>query len=72
MNIEEKWNNTTVSHAFLEGNIDTFKKYTEEYSGDSPDDAKWIKRWNSFLGTLEKNKEDIDILKKECSKFMAA
>ncbi len=66
------WPNTTVARAFLEGKIDTFKKFTEEYSGDSPDDPKWIKRWNSFLETLEKNRGDIDILKKECSKFMAS
>ncbi len=68
----QQWPNTTVARAFLEGNIDTFKKFTEEYSGDNPNDPKWTKRWNSFLETLEKNRGDIDILKKECSKFMAA
>lgn len=68
----QQWPNTTVARAFLEGKIDTFKKFTEEYSGDNPDDPKWVKRWNSFLETLDKNREDIEQLKKECTKFMIA
>ncbi len=68
----QQWPNTTVARAFLEGKINTFKKFTEEYSGDNSDDPKWNKRWNSFLKSLEDNKNYIDALKKECSKFMTA
>jgi hypothetical protein len=68
----QQWPATTVVRAFLDGKIDTFKKYTEEQTGDNPGDAAWQTRWNGFIKTLEDNKDNHDILKDLCSKFMTA
>ena len=62
----------TVVRTFLDSKIDTFKKYTEEQTGDNPEDAAWQKRWNGFIKILEENKDNQDTLKDLCSKFMAA
>ncbi len=51
--------------------IAKFKKYTEEYTGDLADDAKWVKRWNAFLTAVDS--EISDEKKKEViSKFLIA
>lgn len=68
----EQWPATTVVKAFLEGKIDRFKAYCESYNGDNSEDAKWIKRWTTFIKSLEETKEDRETLKELCSKFMAA
>ena len=68
----QQWPATTVVRAFLDGKIDTFKKYTEEQTGDNPEDAAWQKRWNGFIKILEENKDNLDKLKDLCSKFMTA
>ena len=68
----EQWPNTTVVRAFLDGKLDTFKKYTEEQTGDNPDDPKWQKRWNAFVESLKENKDNESCLKEICSKFMTA
>ena len=68
----EQWPATTVVKAFLEGKIDRFKAYCESYNGDNSEDAKWIKRWTTFIKSLEETKEDRETLKELCSKFMTA
>ena len=68
----EQWPSTTVVKAFLEGKLDKFKAYTEGNTGQNPEDPKWIKRWSSFIKTLEENKNNEVALKDKCSKFMTA
>jgi hypothetical protein len=68
----KQWPATIVVRAFLDGKLDTFKKYTEEQTGDNPDDSKWQNRWDTFVGTLEENKDNESMLKELCSKFMTA
>ena len=68
----EQWPATTVVKAFLEGKLDKFKAYTEGNTNESPGDPKWMKRWNSFMKTLEENKNNESIMKDLCSKFMTA
>jgi hypothetical protein len=41
-------------------------------TAENPDDSKWQKRWNQFITTLESHKDDEEIMKDECSKFMSA
>lgn len=48
-----------------------FKTYTETYTGDKPDDSKWMKRWTEFLADVEKADTD-DSKKSIISKFLAA
>ncbi len=68
----KQWPAITVVRAFLDGKLDTFKKYTEEQTGDNPDDPKWQKRWDVFVESLEENKDNESCLKEICSKFMTA
>ena len=67
----EQWPATTVVKAFLEGKMDKFKAYSEAHTNENPEDPKWIKRWSSFVKTLEEYKEDTNALKDLCSTFMA-
>jgi hypothetical protein len=57
----EQWPATTIVRAFLEGKIDTFKKFTEEQTGDNPENSKWQKSWNTFIKNLEVMKLDAKI-----------
>ena len=68
----QQWPAATVVRAFLENKLDTFKKFTEEQTGDNPNDNTWQKRWESFIKSLEDNKDNEEKLKDICSKFMAA
>jgi hypothetical protein len=68
----QQWPASTVVQAFLEGKIEHFKTYTETLSVENKEDPKWIKRWTEFVESLEQNRQDEDILKKLCSKFMTA
>jgi len=68
----EQWPATTVVKAFLEGKLDKFKEYSEAHANENPKDQTWIKRWSSFVKTLEENKNNEVALKDKCSKFMAA
>ena len=68
----EQWPAVTVVKAFLEGKLDKFKSYTEKHIGEKPEDPKWIKRWASFVTSLEQHRSDESHLKGMCSKFMAA
>lgn len=68
----EQWPATTIVRAFLEGKIDTFKKFTEEQTGDNPENPKWQKSWNTFIKNLEDNQNNNDKLKELCSKFLTA
>jgi hypothetical protein len=67
-----QWPSRSVVRAFLDGKIDTFKKFAEEQSDEDSEDRKWIKRWNTFVESLEKSREDEEGLKKLCSAFMTA
>jgi hypothetical protein len=67
-----QWPAATVVRAFLENKLDSFKTFTEQQTGDNPDDKAWQKRWESFVKSLEDNKENEEALKSLCSKFMTA
>lgn len=71
-NNRQQWPATTVVRAFLEGTLDRFKEFTENATGDNPDNSKWQKRWNAFVDSLEENKCNPTELKSLCSKFMTA
>jgi len=68
----QQWPATTVVRAFLDSKIDGFKKFTEEQTGDKPDNPSWQKRWNEFIKSLEENKDSEETMKELCSKFMTA
>ena len=68
----EQWPAATVVKAFLEGKMDKFKAYSEAHTNQNPADPKWIKRWSSFVKTLEEKRDDETVLKDLCSTFMAA
>lgn len=68
----EQWPAATVVKAFLEGKLDKFKTYSEAHTNQNPADPKWIKRWSSFVKTLEEKRDDETVLKDLCSTFMAA
>ena len=67
----EQWPATTVVKAFLESKLEKFKAYSEAHTNENPDDPKWIKRWSSFMKTLEENRNDTNALRDLCSTFMA-
>jgi hypothetical protein len=68
----QQWPATSVAKAFLDGKIDNFKKFTELQTGDDPDDSVWQKRWNSFIKSLDENKDNEKQLKTLCTKFLTA
>ena len=68
----QQWPATTIVRAFLEGKIEHFKEYTEKQTGDDPESPTWQKRWNTFIKSLEENKEEDDELQALCSKFLTA
>jgi hypothetical protein len=68
----EQWPAVTVVRAFLENKLNKFKAYTESHAGEKVEDPKWIKRWSSFVTSLEQNRENKEKLKILCSKFMTA
>jgi hypothetical protein len=68
----QQWPASTVVRAFLEGKIDRFKEFTENATGDAPDNPKWKKRWDAFIETLEANRANPTQLKVLCSKFMTS
>jgi hypothetical protein len=68
----EQWPAKTIVKAFLDNKIETFKQFTEEQTGDNPEDSHWQKRWNSFIKELEDNKNNEKVLKDLCSKFLTA
>lgn len=71
-NDRQQWPAITIVRAFHDGKIDTFKQFTEEQTGDNPDDETWQNRWQSFIKSLEDNKQDELKLKDLCSKFLTA
>jgi len=70
--VRQQWPAITIVKAFLDGKIDIFKKYTEEQTGDNPDDIIWQKRWHQFINSLNGNNKNENKLKSLCSKFLAA
>ena len=68
----QQWPSGTIVRAFIDGKIDAFKNCTETMTGENPDDSKWQKRWNQFITTLESHKDDEELMKDDCGKFMAA
>ncbi len=64
----QQWPSSTVLKAYKEGKISAFKKFTEEYAGDSGE--KWEKRWTEFeISLADKTDEETTKL---ISKFMTA
>ena len=63
----EQWPSTTVLRAYEEGKINQFKEFQEKYTGDTPEDAFWKKKWEKFMEDL-KGDNKLDIIKK----FMTA
>lgn len=68
----EQWPAITIVRAFLDGKLDAFKKHTEIQTSDDPENPVWQKRWNTFVATLESNKDNEKELKALCSKFLTA
>lgn len=68
----EQWPAKTIVRAFLDDKLDKFKEFTEKQTDDNPDDTVWQKRWNSFVKSLEENKDNETKLKELCSKFLTA
>lgn len=68
----QQWPATTVVRAFLDGKLDRFKAFTEASTNEDPADPKWVKRWDGFVASLEKARDQPDALKTLCSKFMTA
>lgn len=68
----EIWPAITMVKAFLEGKLEKFKAHTEAYAGENANDSKWMKRWSTFVESLEKNRDHPQELKTQCSKFLAA
>jgi hypothetical protein len=68
----EQWPATTVVRTFLDGKMNVFKKHTEIQTGDNPDDPLWQTRWNNFVESLEKNRENHKNMKELCSQFLTA
>jgi hypothetical protein len=68
----QQWPANTVVKAFLEGKLDKFKAFTESYTNEKPEEPKWVTRWTGFITSLEQNRENEEILKNICSKFMTA
>lgn len=68
----QQWPSISIVRAFMDGKIEVFKKYTEEQSGDDPDNPTWQKSWNKFIKNLEDNKDNKDKLKDICTKFLSA
>uniref|UniRef100_A0A6C0HKK4 Uncharacterized protein n=1 Tax=viral metagenome TaxID=1070528 RepID=A0A6C0HKK4_9ZZZZ len=68
----QQWPSHVVVRAFLDGKLDKFKAFTEAYTNEKPEEPKWVKRWADFVASLEQNRENEEILKNLCSKFMTA
>lgn len=68
----QQWPATTVVKAFLTGQLDAFKAFTEQAVGDLPTDPRWCTSWAKFVGELEKHRADQEKLATICSAFMAA
>ena len=68
----QQWPATTVVRAFLDGKMEKFKAFTESSTDEDPANPLWIKRWTSFLTSLENARENPDQMKTLCSKFMTA
>lgn len=66
----QQWPAISVLRAYKEDKIDLFKKFQEDYTGDMPDDVKWIGRWQGFVSSLESATDEER--KKLISKFMTA
>ena len=65
------WKNDTVLRAFKANKLENFKEFTEENSGDNPEDADWCKRWDGFVESVSAEADD-DKKKKLISKFLTA
>jgi hypothetical protein len=68
----QQWPATTIVRAYLDNKMETFKEFTEGQNGDNPNDPTWQKRWNTFIKSLDDNKENEQELKTLCSKFLTA
>jgi hypothetical protein len=64
----QQWPSSSVLKAYKDGRLSVFKKFTEEYAGDSGE--KWEKRWAEFENSLANKSDDEAITL--ISKFMAA
>ena len=52
------WKNDSILRAFADNKLAAFKEFTENSTGDKADDPLWIKRWESFVESVTKEKED--------------
>jgi hypothetical protein len=68
----QQWPAATVVRAFQDDKLEPFKEYCEHHINVEPTDSNWHKRWELFIQKLEQNKDNIEELKKICSKFMTA
>ena len=68
----QQWPATTVVRAFLDGKLDRFKAFTEASTDETPTDPKWVKRWEGFIASLEAARDNPEVMKGLCTKFMTA
>jgi hypothetical protein len=48
----QQWPAVSVLRAYKEGQLDLFRKFQENYTGDATEDPKWQKRWGDFVAKL--------------------
>jgi hypothetical protein len=65
------WKNDSVLRAFKSNKLDKFKKFTEENTGDNPEDPAWCKRWDYFVESVESEQDDT-VKKELITKFLTA
>lgn len=63
------WKNDSILRAFNDNNLAGFKEFTETSTGDKADNPEWIKRWEGFVESVTKEKED-NVKKEMISKFL--
>jgi len=65
------WKNDTILRAFKLNDLSKFKAFTEENTGESPENSVWKKRWNEFVDSVNNETEDTN-KKTLISKFLTA
>ena len=54
----EIWRSETILRAFKLNQLEKFKQFTEDSTGDLPENPAWCKRWNRFVEFVTKETDD--------------
>jgi hypothetical protein len=60
----EQWPSSSVLRAFNEGKIDTFKKFTEDKNNEDSNNPSWVKRWDTFIKSMQTSITDTEKIEK--------